>query len=145
MVRLLGVILPDNARIVYALTLLYGVGWTNAKAILKQAGVEDKTRVNKVTEEQFKKITAIIDKGYTVEGDLREEVSGNVKRLKEIGSYRGTRHLRGLPAKGQRTKSNARTKKGKRKTVGALKKEAWEKLEQTKTQTAVTAATAAKS
>ena len=88
-----------------------------------------------LTEEQLKKITAIIEKEYRVEGDLREEVSENIKRLKEIVSYRGIRHMKGLPVRGQRTKSNSRTKKGKRKTVGALKKEVWAKMEQTKTAT----------
>ncbi|PIY69496.1 30S ribosomal protein S13, partial [Candidatus Roizmanbacteria bacterium CG_4_10_14_0_8_um_filter_39_9] len=88
-----------------------------------------------------KKITAVVENDYKIEGDLREEINSNIKRLKEMGSYKGSRHTKGLPVHGQRTKSNARTKKGKRKTVGALKKEMWAKLEQAKTQTAVAAKT----
>ena len=133
MVRLLGVMLPDTKNIDYALTLFYGIGWTSSQKILDQAGVKTGTRVSQVTEEEMKKIMSIIEKNYKVEGDLREEVSNSVKRLKEIGCYRGIRHMRGLPVRGQRTKSNARTKRGKRKTVGALKKEVWAKLEQQKT------------
>jgi len=138
MVRFLGIILPDNARIEYALTILYGIGFSKSKKVLKQANVDAHKRVHEVTEEEFKKISVAIEKNIKVEGDLREEISENIKRLKDIGSYRGLRHLRGLPARGQRTKSNARTKRGKRKTVGALKKEAWAKLEQGKTATAAT-------
>ena len=137
MARLLGVTLPDEKRIDYALTIIYGIGWTNVKTILSQAGVEAKRKVKEVSEEEFKKINEIIEKNYKVEGYLRESVNENVKRLREIGSYRGIRHIRGLPVNGQRTKSNARTKRGKRKTVGALKKEMWAKLEQQKTATAV--------
>ena len=108
-------------------------------------GVDRHKKLSELKEEDIRKIVSIIEKNYKVEGDLREEVTGNVKRLKEIASYRGSRHTRGLPARGQRTKSNSRTKKGKRKTVGALKKEVWAKMEQQKTQTAVETKTAAKS
>lgn len=135
MARLLGLVLPDNARIEYALTMVYGLGFSSAKKILKQTNINSHKRVKEVTEEELKKILAAVEKNYAVEGELREEISDNIKRLKDIGSYRGLRHLRGLPARGQRTKSNARTKRGKRKTVGALKKEAWAKLEQGKTAT----------
>ena len=117
------------------LTLIYGLGWVNSGKILKQAGIDSSIKVGKLKEEEIKKIIALLEKGTKVEGDLREEISSNIKRLKEIGSYRGIRHSRGLPVRGQRTKSNSRTKKGKRKTVGALKKEVWAKLDQQKTQT----------
>lgn len=132
MARIHGVVLPDAKKIEYALTLLYGVGWDNSGKILDAAGVDRNKRVNVLTEDEIKKIGEFIDKNYKVEGDLREEVTGNINRKKEIGSYIGLRHLRGLPVRGQRTRSNARTKRGKRKTVGALKKEVWAKLEQTR-------------
>jgi len=134
---MLGVTLPDEKRIDYALTILYGIGWSNVKTILSQTGIEASKKVKEVTEEDFKKIIEVIEKNYKVEGYLREAVNENVKRLREIGSYRGIRHIRGLPVYGQRTKANARTKRGKRKTVGALKKEMWAKLEQNKTAEAV--------
>ena len=137
MVRLFGIIISDTDKVLFGLTKLYGIGWINGAATLKKAGVNVDKRMKDLTEEQLKKITAIIEKEYRVEGDLREEVSENIKRLKEITSYRGIRHMRGLPVRGQRTKSNSRTKKGKRKTVGALKKEVWAKMEQTKTATPV--------
>jgi len=133
MVRLFGVIIPDTDKVLFGLTKLYGIGWINGAAALKKAGLTTDKRMKDLTEEQLKKLTAIIEKEYRVEGDLREEVSENIKRLKEIASYRGIRHMRGLPVDGQRTKSNARTKKGKKKTVGALKKEVWAKMEAGKT------------
>lgn len=133
MVRLFGVIIPDTDKVLFGLTKLYGIGWVNGAAALKKAGVGTDKRMKDLTEDQLKKITEVVEKEYRVEGDLREEVSENIKRLKEITSYRGIRHMRGLPVRGQRTKSNSRTKKGKRKTVGALKKEVWAKMEQTKT------------
>ena len=139
MVRLHGVILPDNKRIDYALTLLYGIGWTLSKKVLEQTKIDASKRVNTLTEDEIKQLTAIIDKNHKVEGDLREEVSDNIKRLKDVATYRGIRHMRGLPVRGQRTRSNARTKRGKRKTVGALRKEAWAKLEQGKTSAAAPA------
>lgn len=130
MVRILGVMLPDDKRIEYALTLLYGIGWSSSSKILKQAGIDKNKKVESLTEEEIRKLSEIIDKNYKVEGDLREEVLKNIARLKEISCYRGIRHLRNLPVRGQRTRSNARTKRGKRKTVGALRKEVWAKLEQ---------------
>ncbi len=133
MARLLGVQLPDDKRIEYALTLLYGIGWTRSGKILSQVKVEKNKRVKDVTEEEMKKIIEVIEKNYKIEGDLREEVVGDIKRLREILSYRGLRHVRNLPVRGQRTRSNARTKRGKRKTVGALRKEVWAKMEQGKT------------
>jgi len=134
---MLGVTLPDEKRIDYALTTLYGIGWTNVKAVLSQTGVDANKKVKEVSEEDFKKILEVIETNYKVEGYLREAINDNIKRLRDIGSYRGIRHVRGLPVDGQRTKSNARTKRGKRKTVGALKKEMWAKLEQNKTAEAV--------
>ncbi|OGK38304.1 30S ribosomal protein S13 [Candidatus Roizmanbacteria bacterium RIFCSPHIGHO2_12_FULL_41_11] len=130
MARILGVVLPDEKRIDFALTLLYGIGWSASKTILKQTGIDTGKKVKAISEDEIKKIIGIIEKSFKVEGDLREEVNENIKRLREIASYRGLRHSRGLPVRGQRTRSNARTKRGKRKTVGALKKEAWAKVEQ---------------
>ena len=139
MVRILGTVLLDSDRVIYALTRLYGIGWFLSEKIMKESKIPLQARVGKLSEDEIKRITLVIEKQYKVEGDLREEVSDNLKRLKEISSYRGIRHTRGLPVRGQRTRSNARTKRGKRKTVGALKKEAWAKMEQQKTQTASTA------
>ncbi len=139
---MLGVTLPDEKRIDYALTILYGIGWSNVKTILSQLGIEANKKVKEISEEDFRKIIDVIEKNYKVEGYLREAINENIKRLREIGSYRGIRHIRGLPVHGQRTKSNARTKRGKRKTVGALKKEMWAKLEQNKTAEAVKEKTA---
>src|SRR4030042_2679656 len=130
MARIHGVVLPDNKQVVYALTLIYGIGFTVSKKILSQAKVEISKKVNQLSEDELKRIITIIDKEYNVEGDLREEINTNIKGLRDIGSYRGIRHIKNLPARGQRTRSNARTKRGKRKTVGALKKEAWAKVEQ---------------
>jgi small subunit ribosomal protein S13 len=123
MARLVGVNLPDDKRIEYALTRIYGVSWFRAGMVLKEASINPDTRVKELSEEDVKKLQTIIEKNFKVEGDLKEEINNNIKRLREIGAYRGIRHLRGLPARGQRTKSNARTRRGKRRTVGALKKE----------------------
>ncbi len=132
MQRISGIILPDAKRIDYALTLVYGIGWSKSNMILEQSKVPTETRVKDITEDQMKRIMAVIDT-FRVEGELREEISDNIKRQREIGSYRGLRHRQGLPVRGQRTRSNARTKRGKRKTVGALTKEAWAKAETAKT------------
>lgn len=142
MARIHGVVLPDNKQIVYALTLLYGVGFSVSKKILDQAKIEATKKVNKLSEDELKRIISILDKEYNVEGDLREEININIKALRDIASYRGTRHIKSLPVRGQRTRSNARTKRGKRKTVGALKKEAWAKVEQASQKTAPAAAPA---
>lgn len=131
MARLLGIVLPDDKRVDYALTLFYGIGWKNVVQVLEETNIKSETRVKALSEEDLKRISTVIEKNYLVEGNLREKINDDIKRLKEIGSYRGIRHIRGLPAHGQRTKSNGRTRRGKRKTVGALKKEAWAKLEQT--------------
>lgn len=133
MARILGVNLPDDKRIEYALTLLYGIGMTNSGKILAAVNIDKDKRVKDLTEEELRKIIVKIEKEIKVEGDLKEELTENIKRLKEIGSYRGIRHIRNLPVRGQRTRANARTKRGKRKTVGALRKEVWAKLEQGKT------------
>src|SRR3989344_458327 len=138
MVRLLGVQLTDSDRVEYALTLIYGVGWTNSAKILAQVKIDKNKHVKDLKEEEVKKIVEFIDKNYKVEGELREKIAGDLKRLREIGNYRGHRHLRSLPVRGQRTRSNARTKRGKRKTVGALRKETWAKMEQGKTGAAAT-------
>ncbi|MBM3283912.1 30S ribosomal protein S13 [Candidatus Gottesmanbacteria bacterium] len=133
MVRIAGLDLQDHKRVDIALTYLYGIGRSNVVSLLKKADVEGAKRVKDLTEGEIGKIQKIIDKDYTVEGDLRAEISENIKRLKEIRSYRGIRHMKNLPTRGQRTRTNARTKRGKRKTVGALKKEVRARLDQSQT------------
>lgn len=120
--RISGINLPDEKRVDIGLTYLYGVGRKNALDILKKSEIDPAIRIKSLSEEQQKRLQKILE-GYKLEGDLRVEIQGNIKRLKEIGSYRGTRHSKNLPARGQRTKSNARTKRGKRVTIGAIKKE----------------------
>jgi small subunit ribosomal protein S13 len=132
MVRLLGLDLPDEKRVEYALTFFYGLGWKRAAHILNETGIDKNKKIRELSEDDLKKIIQTIEKNYQIEGELREQITGNIKRQKEIGSYRGLRHSKGLPVRGQRTRSNARTKRGKRKTVGALKKETWAKIEQQK-------------
>lgn len=127
--RLIGVVLPEQKRIDYALTLVYGIGWTRAEKVLTSTGVSPSKRVKDITEDEFKLIVQFIEKNFKVEGDLRSDISQNIKKLREIKSYRGMRHAQSLPVRGQRTRSNARTKRGKRRTVGALSKEAWAKIE----------------
>ena len=122
MARIAGVDLPREKRIETALMYLYGVGPRNAKEILRKTGINPETRVNKLTDDDVAKLRHVIENEYTVEGSLRGEVSMNIKRLVDIGCYRGLRHRRGLPVRGQRTKTNARTRKGPRKSVGGLKK-----------------------
>ena len=122
MARIAGIDLPKNKRIEIGLTYIYGIGRPTSLAILEKAGINPDTRVKDLTEEEAGKIRKIIDEEYLVEGDLRREVSLNIKRLMEIGSYRGIRHRRGLPVRGQNTKTNARTRKGPKKTVGRKKK-----------------------
>ncbi len=131
MVRVSGIVLPDEKRVAYALTLFYGIGWKRSLEILDNTKIPESKKVKELTEDELKRITTYIEKNYKIEGDLREEINENIKRLRENGTYRGLRHARGLPVHGQRTRSNARTKRGKRKTVGALTKEVWAKLEQT--------------
>jgi len=117
MARIAGVDIPKGKRVEVALGYIYGIGPAVSKKILEQTGVNPDTRVKDLTDEEINRIREVIDKGYRVEGDLRKEVNFNIKRLIEIGSYRGLRHRRGLPVRGQRTKTNARTKRGPRKTV----------------------------
>lgn len=122
MARIAGVDLPRDKRVEVALTYVYGIGRSSAKKLLEQAAVDPATRVRNLTEEEITRIRDLIDKEYKVEGDLRREVSLNIKRLIEIGSYRGLRHRRGLPVRGQRSRTNARTRKGPKKTVGVRRK-----------------------
>jgi small subunit ribosomal protein S13 len=129
MIRISGRNLPDDKRIEYALTIVYGIGWKKSADILTKIGIDTHRKVKDLTDEEVQKIQAEVGT-IKVEGDLKEEINSNIKRLREIGAYRGIRHLRGLPARGQRTRSNARTRRGKRKTVGALKKEDLAKLQQ---------------
>ena len=132
-VRITGVNLPDNKRIEFALTTIYGIGFAEARKTLTAVAVDLNKKVKDLADTDIKKITDYIEKNYKVEGDLKALVQDNIKRLKEIGSYRGLRHVRGLPVRGQRTRSNARTRKGKRRTIGALTKEAWAKIDQVQT------------
>ena len=122
MARIAGIDLPREKRIEIALTYIFGIGRKTATDIVKMAGVNPDTRVKDLTEDDEAALRDVIDKNYTIEGDLRREVALNIKRLIEIGCYRGLRHRRGLPVRGQRTKTNARTRKGPKKTVGRKKK-----------------------
>lgn len=122
MARIAGVDLPRNKRTEIALTYIYGIGRTTSQQILDQAEINPSVRVKDLTEEDATRLRVIIDREYKVEGDLRREVTQNVKRLQEIGSYRGLRHRRGLPVHGQRTRTNARTKRGSRRTVAGKRR-----------------------
>jgi len=122
MARIAGVDLPRDKRIEIGLTYIYGIGRVSANKILEAAGVSPDTRVKDLTDDEVKKIAGVIDETMTVEGDLRREVALNIKRLQEIGCYRGIRHRRGLPVRGQKTKTNARTRKGPKRTVANKKK-----------------------
>ena len=122
MARIAGVDLPRNKRVEIGLTYIYGIGRPTSQKILTEAGIDFNTRINDLTEEQVAKIREIIDRDVLVEGDLRREIALNIKRLMEIGCYRGIRHRRGLPVRGQKTKTNARTRKGPKKTVANKKK-----------------------
>ena len=122
MARIAGVDLPNEKRIEAGLTYIYGIGWATSRKILEKTGINPSTRVKDLTEEEAGKIRKVIENDYMVEGDLRRDVSMNIKRLMEIGCYRGIRHRRGLPVRGQKTKTNARTRKGPKKTVGRKKK-----------------------
>lgn len=122
MPRILGVDIPREKRTVIALGYLYGVGRTNAKVILAEAQVDPDKRAKDLTEKEVSAITAVLQKSYKVEGDLRREVQQNIKRMMDIRCYRGTRHLKSLPVRGQRSHTNARTRKGPRKTMGGLSK-----------------------
>ena len=122
MARIAGVDLPREKRVEIGLTYIYGIGRVSSNRILEAAGVDPNTRVRDLTDDEVKRISAVIDETQTVEGDLRREIALNIKRLQEIGCYRGIRHRKGLPVRGQNTKNNARTRKGVKKTVANKKK-----------------------
>ena len=122
MARIAGVDLPRDKRVEIGLTYIYGIGRTSATRILEAANVDPNTRVRDITDEEVKRISAVIDETQTVEGDLRREIAMNIKRLQEIGCYRGIRHRKGRPVRGQKTKTNARTRKGPKRTVANKKK-----------------------
>jgi small subunit ribosomal protein S13 len=121
MPRIAGVDIPTNKRIIISLTYIYGVGRSVAQKVLAQAGIDESVRARDLTEDEVSRIASILDKNYMVEGELRRLVGQNIARLKDIGCYRGIRHRRGLPVRGQRTRTNARTRKGPRKTVAGKK------------------------
>lgn len=121
--RLAGIELPENQRIEYSLTKIYGIGWELSRVILDKTGISRARRTKDLSEKELSLLAKAIE-DYTIEGDLRREIRQNIQRLKDIGAYKGIRHTIGLPVRGQRTRTNARTKRGKRKTVGAFKKEA---------------------
>lgn len=122
MARISGVDIPNNKRSEIALTYIFGIGRVSASAILEKAGIEPAKKAGDLTDEEIGKLRRVIESGYQVEGDLRAQVSINIKRLVDIGCYRGLRHRKGLPVRGQRTKTNARTRKGPRKTIANKKK-----------------------
>ncbi len=124
MARIAGVELPVNKRVEIGLTYIYGIGKATAQKILKDANVSPDTRIKNLREDEIIKLRELVENNYKIEGDLRRDVSMNIKRLMDIGAYRGLRHRRGLPARGQRTRTNARTRKGPKKTMGGKKKEA---------------------
>jgi small subunit ribosomal protein S13 len=129
MARIAGVELQDNWRLPYALTKIKGIGWSLSKRIIKELKLDSSKRVSDLSAGEVSKIAGQMEK-HPIEGDLVRQVRGNIQRLKTISAYRGVRHSKNLPARGQRTRSNARTKRGKRKTVGAFKKEALSKIQQ---------------
>jgi len=122
MARIAGVDIPRDKRVEVSLTYIYGVGRSTANKILKRAEINPDTRVKDLTEQEISRIREVLEGNYVVEGDLRRDLSMNIKRLMDIGTYRGLRHRRGLPVRGQRTRTNSRTRKGPRRTVGARKK-----------------------
>ncbi len=122
MARIAGIDLPRDKAVIYALPVLYGIGKHNVHELVEKAGIDPRKKVRDLTETEVGQLREILDRDYQVEGDLRREVNGNIRRLMEIGSYRGLRHRRGLPTRGQNTRHNARTRKGKAKTVAGKKK-----------------------
>ncbi len=126
MARIAGVDLPEQKRVDIGLTYIFGVGRSNVVGILKTAGVDGSIRIKDLSEDEVNKLAKAVEK-VKVEGDLQREIEQNIKRLEEIGTYRGSRHKKGLPTRGQRTRSNARTRRGKRKTVGTIRKEVEQK------------------
>lgn len=131
MARIAGVDLPENKRVDIGLTYIFGIGRSNVKQVLVDTKVDGAKRIKELTEDEVNKLQKAVEK-IKVEGDLRQEIEQNIKRLEEIGSYRGSRHRKGLPSRGQRTRSNSRTKRGKRKTVGTVRKEVVAKTGETK-------------
>lgn len=129
MARIAGVEIPLHKRTDIALTYIYGIGRNNIASIIEVAKVDGAKRAKDLTEDEVNRLQKVIEKNFKVEGDLRREVADNIKRLREIGTYRGLRHVKKLPVRGQRTRSNARTKRGKRVTIGAMKKDDRVKLE----------------
>ena len=127
MARIVGVDIPDDKRAVIAITYIYGIGRTSSEKILKEAGVDESARVKDLSAEQMGRIRQVIESGYRVEGSLRTEIALSIKRLRDIGCYRGWRHRRGLPVRGQRTRTNARTRKGPKKTVAGKRRKAGKK------------------
>ena len=127
MARLAGVDIPDNKRVEVALQRIYGIGPTSALKVINEAGLSENPRVKDLSEIELGRIRDIIDKNYKTEGDLRREVTGNIRRLIDIGTYRGLRHRRGLPLRGQRTKTNARAKRGSKQTVAGRRRQATRK------------------
>jgi len=125
--RIAGVDLPANKRVEIALTYIYGIGRSSAQKIVGTAGIDPQTRMRDITEDEASRLREIIERDHVIEGDKRREVVSNIQRLVEIGTYRGMRHRRGLPVRGQRTRTNARTRKGRRKTVAGKKKAAAKK------------------
>jgi len=122
MARIAGIDLPRDKAVLYALPVLYGIGKHNVHELVERAGIDPRTKVRDLTENEIARLREILDRDFQVEGDLRREVNGNIRRLMEIGCYRGLRHRRGLPTRGQNTRHNARTRKGKPKTVAGKKK-----------------------
>lgn len=133
MARIAGVEIQDNWKVGYALTRIKGIGWSRSREVVEKLGLDQAARIGDLSAEEVGKIAAKLE-DYPIEGDLARKVREDIQRLKVVGSYRGMRHTHGLPARGQRTKSNARTKRGKRKTVGAFRKEALAKMTGTKKQ-----------
>jgi small subunit ribosomal protein S13 len=125
--RIVGVDIPDDKRVVVALTYIYGIGRTSSEKILREAGVDEAVRVKDLSAEQLGRIRQVIESDYRVEGSLRTEIALSIKRLRDIGCYRGWRHRRGLPVRGQRTRTNARTRKGPKKTVAGKRRKAGKK------------------
>jgi len=121
MARIIGVEVPDKKKVEIGLTYIYGIGKTLSRKIVKQANIPSDKRIKELSDEEIRELSTIIQKGYRVEGDLHREISSNIKRLIDIKSYRGTRHKKNLPVRGQKTHSNARTRKGPRKTVGIIR------------------------
>ncbi|HSX09292.1 MAG TPA: 30S ribosomal protein S13 [Candidatus Saccharimonadales bacterium] len=129
MMRIVGVTIPDEKKVNIALAYIYGIGRKNVGEVLIKAEVDGEKRAKTLTEDEIKRLTKVLE-AYKIEGDLKADIAANIRRLRDIGSYRGLRHAHGLPARGQRTRSNARTKRGKRMTIGAIKKEVIAKMEQ---------------